>query len=52
MAFYPSTRNKLTLDIPEGLDGEEYLEYSNVDAPNHYFKANLAVPWLTNILSK
>ena len=32
--------------IAEGLDQAEYLEYANVDAPSHYFKGYLAVPWL------
>ncbi len=34
--------------IPEGLDEEEWFEYANVDAPHHYFKGYLAIPWLTN----
>ena len=34
------------VNIPEGLDMEEYFQYANVDAPNHYFKADVAVPWL------
>ena len=33
--------------IPEGLDQEEWFEYANVDAPRHYFKGYLAIPWLT-----
>lgn len=33
--------------IPEGLDGMEWLDHANVDAPRHYFKGYLAVPWLT-----
>jgi hypothetical protein len=33
--------------IPEGLDQTEWFEYANVDAPRHYFKGYLAVPWLT-----
>lgn len=32
--------------IPEGLDQTEWFEYANVDAPRHYFKGYLAVPWL------
>jgi len=32
--------------IPEGLDDLEWLDHANVDAPHHYFKGYLAVPWL------
>ncbi len=33
--------------IPEGLDQAGWFEYANVDAPHHYFKGYLAIPWLT-----
>ena len=33
--------------IPEGLDDFEWLDHANVNAPRHYFKGYLAVPWLT-----
>lgn len=36
--------------VPEGLTMEAFFEYANVDAPNHCFKENLAVPWLCEIL--
>jgi len=36
--------------IPEGLTAQKYLEYVNVDAPNHEFEVETAVPWLTHIL--
>ncbi len=45
----PIDRKNYT-NFPEGLDMDEFFEYANVDAPNHYFKANIAVPWLSNIL--
>jgi hypothetical protein len=32
--------------IPEGIDGEEWLAWANVDKPQHFFKGDLAVPWL------
>jgi hypothetical protein len=38
--------------IPEGLDDDEYFKYVNVDVPNHYFKSEVAVPWLVNVLKK
>jgi hypothetical protein len=38
-------------DLPEGLDMETYFEYANVDVPEHSFKENVAVPWLSRVLS-
>lgn len=37
--------------IPEGLDDMEWLDHANVDAPRHYFKGYLAVPWLSEQFS-
>lgn len=37
-------------DVPEGLTMEAFFEYANVDAPQHCFKENLAVPWLDKVL--
>jgi hypothetical protein len=34
--------------IPEGLEGTQWLEHANVNAPRHYFKGYLAIPWLTD----
>ncbi len=34
--------------IPEGLDGTEWLDHANVNAPHHYFKGYLTVPWLAD----
>jgi hypothetical protein len=34
--------------IPEGVDGTQWLEHANVNAPRHYFKGYLAIPWLTD----
>ena len=36
--------------IPEGLTPDQWFEYANVDAPNHCFKENIAVPWLRDVL--
>lgn len=36
--------------IPEGLDHKEFWEYYNIDGPNHYFKADVVVPWLKDVL--
>ncbi len=37
--------------IPEGLSGDEYLEYANVDAPKHCFRPKRAVPWLEQVFA-
>jgi hypothetical protein len=37
-------------DLPEGLTDAEYNEYANVDPPGHWFKENVAVPWLRRML--
>lgn len=38
--------------VPQGLAMQEFFEYANVDAPNHCFKENLAVPWLCEVLGQ
>jgi len=35
---------------PEGMTEEEWLHFANVDVPNHCFKGELAVPWLSEQL--
>jgi len=55
VAYYPKfdTPAKRPFDrqpIPTGIDDETYLQYANVDVPNHCFKETLAVPWLKRIL--
>jgi len=35
--------------LPEGLTREDFFEYANVDVSSHYFKEDVAVPWLKNI---
>ena len=47
----PEDRPFDDVDLPEGLDMETYFRYANVDAPNHCFKENIAVPWLSTTLS-
>ena len=37
--------------IPSGVTQDEYFEYVNVDVPNHYFKEDVAVPWLVKHLA-
>lgn len=36
--------------LPQGISGEEYLEICNVDAPKHFFKFEMAVPWMEEAL--
>lgn len=36
--------------IPEGLNQSDWFGYANVDAPEHYFKGHLSVPWLAEVL--
>jgi hypothetical protein len=40
--------------IPEGLTAQEYWQggWCNVDASNHHFKHEVAVPWLEAILAE
>ena len=46
----PEDRKHDSEQMPEGLTDEEYYEYANVDVPNHYFKEDVAVPWLSDVL--
>jgi hypothetical protein len=48
----PDRRPLDNVDLPEGLTMDQYFAYANVDPPEHYFKANLAVPWLRNVLGR
>lgn len=49
--YYPQYRDPADRrdgkPIPEGLSATEWLDHANVYAAHHYFKAYLAVPWLT-----
>ena len=53
--YYPDYENA-TDRIHDGeplkmrMSGEEYLEYSNVNAPKHFFKFETAAPWLADVL--
>lgn len=35
--------------LPEGLSGDEYFVYANVDVQEHCFRPKRAVPWLANL---
>lgn len=37
--------------LPEGVTMDEYFEYANVDAPNHRFRPDRAVPWLAKVFA-
>ena len=36
--------------IPDGVTGEEYFQYANVDPSKHRFRPERAVPWLAKVL--
>ena len=38
--------------MPEGLDHDEFWEYYNIDGHNHYFKADVILPWLREVLKQ
>ncbi|WP_308243966.1 alpha/beta hydrolase family protein [uncultured Prevotella sp.] len=51
---YPKYANpenrKDVKSLPEGLDRTEYFDAVNVDGPNHYFKDELVLSWLDEII--
>lgn len=52
--FYPKyadpAARKTKGDLPEGLNRTEYFDLTNVDAPQHCFKAHLVIPWVKRVL--
>lgn len=36
-------------EVPEGLTDQQWFRYANLDAPMHFFKENVAVPWLSRV---
>lgn len=55
VAYYPkyATADKRPHDddeLFEGMTLEEYFDYANIDADQHCFKENIAVPWLAKTL--
>ena len=46
----PDKRQHDDQDLFQGMTMDEYFEYANVDVPQHCFKENVAVPWLTRVL--
>lgn len=38
--------------LPEGLDAAAFFEAANVDTHNHYFKYELVIPWLKEVLGE
>ncbi|MCD6359306.1 MAG: hypothetical protein J7M38_00495 [Armatimonadetes bacterium] len=56
LAYYPkfadpASRRFDDVDMPEGLDFEEFFKYVNVDVEQHSFKYEVAVPWLKRQLA-
>ncbi len=55
VAYYPkfadpASRLYEDVDMPEGLDFDEYFKYANVDVEEHSVKYEVAVPWLKRML--
>ncbi len=48
----PKKRLHENEEIPAGITLEEYFKYANIDVENHYFKENLAIPWLNSVFEK
>ena len=48
----PESRPYDNKPIPECLNNEEYDVYTNVDGNAHYFKENLAIPWVNKLCGK
>ena len=47
----PEKRQYDNVPLPESMTTYQFLEYANVDAPNHYFKHELAIPWLNRVFN-
>ncbi len=45
----PELRPRENDPIPEGVTMGEYFTYANVDAPNHRFRPDRALPWLKGV---
>lgn len=45
----PASRRLDDADLPMGMTMEQYFEYAYVDAPDHRFRHNHAVPWLAGV---
>ena len=47
----PKKRKYDYIPYHEGMNSMGTCEYANVDIPNHYFKEELAIPWLNTLFS-
>lgn len=45
-----ATRKHEGRKVPEGLTIKAFKVWANCDSPSHYFKENIAVPWLATVL--
>lgn len=45
----PASRGKFR-ELPEGINYETYFSMTNVDPPMHYFKYQLVIPWIKELL--
>lgn len=50
--FADSSQRWLGGRLPAGLDREAFFRLANVDPLNHFFKKDLVIPWLKNLLSR
>ncbi|MBP3369256.1 MAG: hypothetical protein J6L85_00760, partial [Clostridia bacterium] len=48
----PESRPYDNAPIPECVSNEEYDIYTNVDGNAHYFKENLALPWIKKLCNE
>ncbi|MDD4869097.1 MAG: alpha/beta hydrolase family protein [Kiritimatiellae bacterium] len=45
----PKSRTLDSAELPVGISGEQYFRYAYVDAAEHRFRPNRAVPWLAKV---
>jgi hypothetical protein len=45
----PEKRQYDGVPLPESMTIPQFLEYANIDAANHHFKPDLAIPWLNRV---
>ena len=50
MANFQDPKNRFDGDVPLGINAEDYGKYANYDT-DHYFKDDVAVPWLCELFT-
>lgn len=46
----PRERRFDHVPVPEGLTPGEHNDYANADSANHFFHADIAVPWMRGVM--